>query len=207
MYKLNIIGIGPGNRQYIPNSALDAIKKSDVLIGGKRNLDGISYPINEKIEIKKNLNEIIDYIKKNIDKKNISVIASGDPGFYSILSIIKKHFDVERLNIIPGISSQQYMFAKIGLTWEDAVFFSIHGKETDVVNAVKKNKKSVFLTDNKHSPQYIAKKLFNAGMNKVIMYIGNNLSYDDEVIIKDSSENIMNIKEKFNLSIVVVINE
>lgn len=207
MNKLNIIGIGPGNPQYILNTALNVIKKSDVIIGGKRNLDIIPFSINKKIEIKKDLNEIIDYIKKNIDKKKISVVASGDPGFFSILSTIKKHFDITRLNIIPGISSLQYMFSKIGLTWDDAVFFSLHGRETDVVNAVKNNKKMVFLTDNKHTPQYIAKILFKAGMNKVIMYIGNNLSYDDEIIIKDSPENIINKKENFNLNIVVVINE
>ncbi len=207
MNKLNIIGIGPGNPDYILNSAIDAIKKSDVVIGGKRNLDNIPFYPNEKIEIKKDLNKTIKYIKKNINKKKITVIASGDPGFFSILSTIKKHFDIERLNIIPGISSMQYIFSKIGLTWEDAVFFSLHGKKTDVVNAVKKNKKIIFLTDNKHTPQYIAEILFKAGMNKVIMYIGNNLSYDDEVIIKDSPENILNNKENFNLSIVVIINE
>ena len=43
MNKLNIVGIGPGAREYLTLNAVETIEKSDVLVGSKRSLELFDY--------------------------------------------------------------------------------------------------------------------------------------------------------------------
>ena len=48
---INVIGLGPGNTDYITKLGEKLIQNSDVVIGGKRNLESIVDFEGEKIEI------------------------------------------------------------------------------------------------------------------------------------------------------------
>lgn len=207
MEKINIIGIGPGNPSYILPAAIDAFKESDVIIGGKRNLESIDLEEKELIVITDNLKEIIEYINQNYKTKKISIAATGDAGFYGILGYLKKHFTSDMLNVIPGISSFQYMFSKLGLTWENVYLGSLHGKNEDLLEKMKKYNRAVFLTDKDNSYKYIAKILSANGHKDKIMYVGANLSYDNEVLIKDRVENFVNKEDDYKLCVVVIWDE
>ena len=83
---INNIGLGPGDTGYITKLGEQLIYSSDVVIGGKRNLESIKDFKGEKIVLSTNLKEILQYIQNNLDK-NISVIASGDPSIYGIFQL------------------------------------------------------------------------------------------------------------------------
>lgn len=204
--KINVLGLGPGNPNYILPLTSETIKQSDVVIGGKRNLNSVNTVDKKIVEITGSLINVIDYIKANKDKEVISVIVSGDTGFYSMLKFIKKHFDDNELNVIPGISSMQYMFAKIKETWDDAFVGSVHGRELNIIEKVKKYKKVGLLTDKINTPQNIAKRLEEAGLSNVKIYVGENLSYENEKITFGSIEDIISKKE-FDMSVVIIVNE
>ena len=70
---INIIGLGPGEFDYITKMGEKLIYSSDILIGGKRNLESIENFSGEKIVLGNNLKEILDFIKNNLHK-NISVM-------------------------------------------------------------------------------------------------------------------------------------
>ena len=89
---INIIGLGPGNLDYITKKGENLISTSDVLIGGKRNLESIKNFEGEKIVLDSNLREIIEYINNNKEKQ-ISIIASGDPLIYGIGRYLSKNID------------------------------------------------------------------------------------------------------------------
>ena len=91
---INVIGLGPGNTDYITKLGEKLIQNSDVVIGGKRNLESIIDFEGEKIEISSNLKEIVEYINNN-KHKQISVIASGDPLIYGIGRYLSKNIDKE----------------------------------------------------------------------------------------------------------------
>ena len=61
---INIIGLGPGEFDYITKLGEKLIYASDIVIGGKRNLESISDFEGEKIILSNNLKEILEYIKK-----------------------------------------------------------------------------------------------------------------------------------------------
>lgn len=65
----------------------------------------------------KKITEIKEVVEKE-QKKKISILVSGDSGYYSLVPYLKKVLR-EEFDIIPGLSSFQYLFSKIGENWQD----------------------------------------------------------------------------------------
>jgi cobalt-precorrin-7 (C5)-methyltransferase len=193
---LYIVGLGPGGKEYILDIATKTMEKSDVVIGFKRAIETINHIKTPKLKFKK-LNQIITYIENN-QNKNISLIASGDPTFYGITDYIKKNYNGE-IKIIPGISSFQYFMSSIGKTWNNVYLGSLHGKdefmeiEDEFIKNIIKHSGGIFLTDDKISPDIICKSLYENKINGEV-YIGENLSYNNEKISHGSPEEFMNLK-------------
>ena len=200
---INIIGLGPGNENYITKLVEILIMESEVLIGGKRNLETIKDFKGEKIEIASNLKEILEYINTNTHKQ-ISVIASGDPFIYGIGRYLSKNIDNKNLNIVSGISSLQYIFSKIYVDMNDLYITSSHGKVPDF-DYILNHKKVCMVTDNKIGPREISQEIINRGLKRTVI-VGENLSYENEKITIGSPEEILKI-EKFDMNVVVILDE
>lgn len=200
---INIIGLGPGNIGYCTKLGEKLIYNSDVIIGGRRNLETITNFKGKKIELNTNLKEIVEYIKNN-KEKNISVIASGDPSIYGIGKYLSNNFDKSDLNMVSGISSIQYIFSKICVDMNDLYITSSHGKSPDF-DYILNHKKVCMVTDNKIGPKEISKEILKRNLDKV-MIVGENLSYDNEKITIAKPSEIIEI-EKFDMNVVVILDE
>lgn len=200
---INIIGLGPGNEDYITKMGEKLIQSSEVLIGGKRNLETIKDFKGEKIELGSNLKEILDYIKSNTHRQ-ISVIASGDPSIYGIGKYLSKNLDKKDINIVSGISSLQYIFSKIYIDMNDLYITSSHGKVPDF-DCILSHNKVCMVTDNKIGPHEISKEVQKRNLKKTIV-VGENLSYPNEKITIGTPEEILNI-DKFDMNVVVILDE
>ena len=200
---INIIGLGPGEFDYITKLGEKLIYASDILIGGKRNLESIKDFKGEKIILSTNLKEILEYIKKNIHK-NISVIASGDPSIYGIGKYLSNNIEHKNLNIVSGISSIQYIFSKIFIDMNDVYITSSHGKIPDF-DYILSHEKVCMVTDNKIGPHEICKEIQKRNLKKIVI-VGENLSYDNERITIGKVEEILSVP-KFDMNVVVIIDE
>lgn len=206
MEKIKILGLGPGNPDYTLPVVLKKIEESDVIIGGKRHLESLGkYTKNkEHFYISADLSKVIEFINENRNKK-ISLVVSGDTGFYSFLAFIKKHFCDSELEVIAGISSLQYMFAKISDFWNDAYISSVHGKNFDYVSKLREYEKIGLLTDfSKNTPQNIAKKLFENGFENAKIFVGENLSYENEKIYEFKVSKLKDYEKKFGMNVVII---
>ncbi|NMM64661.1 precorrin-6y C5,15-methyltransferase (decarboxylating) subunit CbiE [Clostridium sp. P21] len=199
--KVYIVGIGPGNKDYILPKAIDTLKKSDLIIGFERAIESIYFVKGNKVIVKK-LTDIIELINSK-ESKNVSVVASGDPLFYGITDYLKKNYK-GNIEIIPGLSSFQYMMSKIGKSWQGTFLGSLHGREDKFNDIVRDNAVSIWLTDKKHTPAYICKEL-NEKNVKARVYVGENLSYEDEKITIADIEEMENMSFS-NLCVAVVEN-
>lgn len=200
---INVIGLGPGNTDYITKLGEKLIQNSDVVIGGKRNLESIVDFEGEKIEISSNLKEIVEYINNN-KHKQISLIASGDPLIYGIGRYLSKNIDKEDLNIVSGISSLQYIFSKVHIDMNDLYITSSHGKTPDF-DYVLSHKKVCMVTDKIIGPKEICKQILDRNLEKTIV-VGENLSYDNERITIGSPEDILKL-EDFDMCVVVILDK
>ena len=102
--KINVVGLGPGNIKYLSTAGIDSIKEAEIIIGSTRQLSDLKTIISEKQEIYilGKLNELITYLKENIERK-ITIIVSGDTGYYSLVPYLSKNLTKNILNNIPNI--------------------------------------------------------------------------------------------------------
>lgn len=189
--KLYVIGMGPGSRDLVHSAANELIEKSDVLIGARRNLEPYGHLSKEMVVIGNNLDGIYRYIKENMEYKKIVVLASGDPGIYSIMTSLKENLPQADMEVIPGISSLQYLCSKLHLNWNDIVITSVHGRrQSQLYDIIKANMKTAVFTGGVQSPDAICRKMTELGLNKAIVAVGENLSYENEKIITGTPDEI-----------------
>ena len=185
-----IVGLGPGHRDYIMIKALEIMKKSDIIIGFKRAIESLDFIDNKKIYINK-LSDIDKHICSDENEdNNISIVASGDPTFYGITNYIKSKTVLE-IEVIPGISSFQYLTCKLKMPWNNAYLGSLHGRHEEFLEKINDNQLSIWLTDKENNPAVLCKTLHEAEI-KCKVIIGENLSYEDEIISEGSPVEFLN---------------
>ena len=205
--KINVVGLGPGNIKYLSTSGIDCIKEAEIIIGSTRQLSDLKTIISEKQEIYilGKLNELITYLKENVERK-ITIIVSGDTGYYSLVPYLSKYLSKDILNIIPNISSYQYLFSKLGENWQNFRLASVHGREFDYVKNIddKDIAGLVLLTDDIQNPYEVSKNLYNSGVRNLTVIVGENLSYDNEKITILEIEDYEKLNRKFDMNVLIL---
>ena len=131
--KIIIIGCGPGAESYITPAAKAAAQKADVLIVSQRLKDLFPEVAAERIDSGKDIDGTIDTIASLRDKgRQVVVLATGDPGIASLAQPVIGRFGRENCEVIPGISSVQVAFARLGLGWQDARIITAHSRDPEV---------------------------------------------------------------------------
>ena len=187
--KIIVAGIGPGNKNYITPAALEKIQAAKFLVGGRRALADFSTSSQETFAITADLNAVKNFIAEKILLDNVVVMVSGDPGYFSLLTFLKKNF-VTEIEVIPSISAMQLAFAKLALSWENATLLSFHGRRpADDDLKFKVGKVLGLLTDSEFNSVTISKILLNLGWEtNSNIAICSKLSYADEKIIVTTLE-------------------
>lgn len=204
-HKIIVAGIGPGGKDYILPKSLRAIEEARFLAGGHRALrdyarkDQNTYPITGK------LSELYSWIFSSLKKDDVTVMVSGDPGYYSLLPWLKKNFPQNPVEVIPGISSIQAAFSLLGLSWQDAEWLSFHGRVPDEKQlSYVKGRKIAFLTDRIHNPASIARILLDRGWPEDAKSSAcENISYADQQIVRLSLKEMTDLPA-FGESVLIV---
>ena len=205
--KINVVGLGPGNIKYLSTAGIDCVKEAEIIVGSTRQLSDLKTIISEKQEIYilGKLAELIAYLKENIEKK-ITIIVSGDTGYYSLVPYLSKNLSKYILNIIPNISSYQYLFSKIGENWQNFRLASVHGREFDYIKNIDDEDIAglVLLTDDIQNPYEVSKNLYNSGVRNLTVIVGENLSYDNEKITILEIEDYEKLNRKFDMNVLIL---
>lgn len=202
---LNVIGMGPGNSKLLTKEALEAIKASDVLLGPTRLIESAEVLTNDKtLKIECKLSEMEALIEEHIDKQVVGILASGDTGFYSIASWVKKKFqDQLEVHYITGISSLQYFCNKLQKPYESIRTISVHGRENYVLGEVLSYESVFVLTGGYYKVQHICQMLVKEGLGKAKVFIGEHLSYPYERLLKGEAQDFA--QEEFDDLAVMLI--
>ncbi|MDR7855769.1 precorrin-6y C5,15-methyltransferase (decarboxylating) subunit CbiE [Tissierella sp.] len=195
---LTIAGVGPGNPRYLTYDVREKIEEAEYILGFGRVANSLTDIRDDIVQVNK-VDEILNYIDK--DKETL-LLASGDPNFFGIVDFIKRK-EIPIKEVLPGISSFQYMLAKLQKPWQESFFLSLHGRSEEL-KEIKGKKLTILLIDKDNTASNISKELYGLGIRGKI-YTGFNLSYDDEkVIIKNIGEEIEDVS---SLGVVVIENE
>lgn len=119
MFKVYVVGIGPGNKDNMTFKAYKCLEESDLIIGYKTYINLIKDLFKDKelisFAMKKEIdrcNEVIKYAKTG---KVVSLISSGDAGVYGMAGIMLElaSDDIE-VEVVPGVTASTAAASIVG---------------------------------------------------------------------------------------------
>lgn len=185
--QITLVGIGMGSRETLTLQGQQAVESAELLIGARRMVDAVRRP-GQDAYCEYQSEKIAAYIQDHSEYERIAIVLSGDVGFYSgakkLLMLLK-----EQVEIVCGIPSVVYFMSKIGLSWDDAKLVSTHGKSCNLVSHIRQNQKVFAILGTRDGVARLAQKLVDYDMGEVLLYVGENLSYENEhIFVKKASE-------------------
>lgn len=200
---VTLVGVGPGDAGMMTQEAERAISEADLIIGAKRLTDSLTRfgkPVENAIAA-----EAIASIAETHPGKKIVVALSGDTGFYSGAKSLRPRIGAALKSVIPGISSIAYFCARAGTSYDDACLISTHGRRVNFIAKIRANQKVITLTGGDTCAAEILRALGENGLDQVRVTVGENLSYENERIVRGTVEELSN--ETFDpLAVVMVEN-
>ena len=186
-----LLGIGMGAPETMTLEGLTACEQADCIIGAKRMLEAVQLALaGRESDVQKTWvsmylsTEIAAYIKEHPKHRHIVIALSGDVGFYSGAKKLLDALSDYPVRMICGISSGVYFAAKLQTSWDDTYMMSMHGRQMNILAALKKNKKVFTLASDAESIRKLADLLISYGMEDLQMSVGTNLSYPEERITR-----------------------
>jgi cobalt-precorrin-7 (C5)-methyltransferase len=123
---ITIVGCGPGALDYLTPAARNSIAEAEVLVGASRLLELFPAVAAERIVVGADIAKVLDQIATRVNQRKVVVLVSGDPGVCSLAQPVIRKFGWQACRVIPGVSSVQVAFARLGLDWTDARLISAH---------------------------------------------------------------------------------
>jgi precorrin-6B C5,15-methyltransferase / cobalt-precorrin-6B C5,C15-methyltransferase len=155
MTRITVVGLdgrspGPEVEGVIQDAAL--------VVGGERSLEMLGVDPRRAAVLKGDLSDALSRIGET--DGSVAVLASGDPGFFGIARLLAERFGGENLRVLPGVSSVALAFARAGLSWDDALTVSAHGRDPRrAANICRSHPKVAVLTSPDFGPAELAGKL------------------------------------------------
>ena len=186
--KVSVIGVGPGGREWLTAAARDAIESAECLIGAERML-ALARPDQGAFRAVSS-EEIAGYIKDHREFSRFAVLMSGDVGFFSGAKKLLPRLGFCETEVKPGISSLAYLAAKLGVSYEDALSVSLHGRRYSVIPAVRRNRRVFVLVGGENGAGRLIDELAGAGLGGVRVSVGERLGYPEERVSSGTAEEL-----------------
>lgn len=182
--QVTLAGIGCGTAATITGEVQTALANAEVLIGASRLLDALPESLAAQRVCAVKPGEIVAALRSS-GCDHACVVYSGDSGFYSGARVLLPLLAEEGVEtrVLPGISSVQYLSAKLHRPWQDWLLRSAHGVDCDALEAVCQGAPVCFLTGGALGPGDLCRQLAEAGLGALPVTVGENLSYPEERIL------------------------
>jgi precorrin-6y C5,15-methyltransferase (decarboxylating) CbiE subunit len=202
---ITIVGCGPGSIDYLTPAALHAVHSADVLVGAERLLRLFPETAAERVPFAARTEETLDRIEELLSTKSVAVLVTGDPGLYSLSRQVIRRFGRDCCKLIPGVSSVQTAFARIGLDWENALVLSAHRENPggERMNLAREFDSIAVLTGRKESAGWIAEMIQDLGDDRRV-FICEDLTLPDERVREVSREQLAGLEIRSRAVVIIV---
>jgi precorrin-6Y C5,15-methyltransferase (decarboxylating) len=182
---ITVIGIGEDGCKGLSSRAMNAIAGARVLAGGERQLAFFPEFEGERIVLKTGIGRALERIAELSAEANVCVLASGDPMFYGIGSLVVSKCGADHVEVIPQPSSAQWAFARAGVSAEDSAVISLHARPREgLLTRLKRFSKVAIFTDAENSPPRLAAYLLEHGETSFDAWVCENLAGPGERVRK-----------------------
>ena len=180
-----VVGIGAsGASERLPEGALGLIGQAELVVGARRHLALVD--AGRTHELRGDLERTFEAIEAA--QGDSVLLASGDPGFFGIVRALAERFGRESLRVLPAASSVATAFARAGMSWDDALVVSVHGRDPrPAINACRAHPKVAILTSPAFGPADVAGEL--AGLGRRFL-VAERLGEPGERVVEASAEGV-----------------
>lgn len=183
--QIQIVGLHGG--AWFGSAAADALATADVIIGSDRlhvALDETAPDLTaERLPLFGPLDEVIDVIdKRRQEGQRVTMIASGDPGFFGIERLLVGRFGLG-VDVHPAPSSVGLAFARARIPWDDASVVSCHGRTlARALPSILAAPKVAVLVSAACPPQIVGQALVDARAPHSHVWVCSRLGETDETV-------------------------
>ncbi len=180
---VTLIGIGDDGCAGLSARAAGAVASAQVLAGGERHLAFFPQFAGERIVLKGGLTAALERIAERAGEHNVCILASGDPLFFGVGTLVINKIGAEHVEVLPQPSAMQWAFARVGLKWDDAALISLHARPREgFVTRLKRCAKAACFTDDTNTPPALAAHLLEYGETAWRAWVCENLAGPGERI-------------------------
>jgi precorrin-6Y C5,15-methyltransferase (decarboxylating) len=164
---LSIVGIGEDGISGLSPAARDLVSAAEIVFGGKRHLAlaaplirGAARPWPSPFE--RGIEEVLA-----LRGRNICVLASGDPFFFGVGSVLARELDAAEMVVMPAPSAFSLAAARLGWSLPDTVLLSLHGRDIALVRPhLQPHSRILALASDAHTPRAVAHVLNERGFSR-----------------------------------------
>jgi precorrin-6y C5,15-methyltransferase (decarboxylating) CbiE subunit len=210
-----VVGVGPGEPEYVTLKAVKLIDGADYVAGFKQALQVVERLVKGKILIidYANENEVLKSLASEAKAgKKCAICCYGDPNFSDKQFVEKIKSVYMDVKVVPGISSVQVSCAKAGLAMEESMFITFHksgpinNEKEELLRVVKEGHRNAIVLPRPWDfmPKDIAKFLIDNDVAKNLeVAVHENLTLSNEIVHVCKLSDLLNT-EQSDLSIIVI---
>ena len=201
---ITIVSCGPGALSYVTEAAYHAVAHAEVLVGAPRLLAMFPQSTAQPYAVGADIAAVLDIIEEQAKQYKVAVLVTGDAGLHSLATHVIRRFGRQHCHIIPGISSVQVAFAKLGLEWINAYVVSAHGVMPQLTcESLQYYERIAILGGGKKTLPWVSQAV-HALKNTHTSFICQNLTLPNEMVAECSESNLKNLQSS-DLTIIVLV--
>lgn len=199
-----VIGVLDDGVASLSVAALDHLRNADCVIGSRRTLRLFANIIRADAT-RHDLTGVMSQVPKWIRNaqeagQRCVVLATGDPLCYGIAPYLASRLCLEAIDVLPNVSTIQIACARLGLSWQDMRFASVHASDAGewqagadarhglyaLLREIHQHDRLAVLTSPDNTPDRIARMLLTEGLGEDFhLAVAENLCQPDERVIAD----------------------
>jgi precorrin-6Y C5,15-methyltransferase (decarboxylating) len=165
---LSIVGIGEDGLPGIAPAARALIETAEMLVGGARHLAMVPsamapFDRAERLIWRRPLADTLSDIAARRGSQ-VTVLASGDPLWYGIGTVLARHFPADEMMIVPHPGAFSLAAARLGWAIEECIPLSLHGRPLDSLRLhLSPGARVLLLSHDGDTPRSVAALLSESG--------------------------------------------
>ncbi len=185
---LSIIGLGEDGLDGLSPAARRLLAQARLVVGGKRHLalagdfpgEQLSWPSPPDAAFP-------DILARR--GQPVCVLASGDPFFYGIGSLLMRHVAAEEMLCLPSPSAFSLAAARLGWAQQDCALITLHGRPLErIIPHLQQSARILALSWDGTTPGRLAALLLERGMGRSILTVLENIGGPRERIRRSAAD-------------------
>lgn len=173
---LHIIGMGDNGLESLTPATRAVLEAADVIVGGARHHALTPDLKAERINWPSPFSALTETLE-NLRGKQVAVLATGDPLWYSVGPMIAKHFAPDDTLFHPQVSAFQLAAARMHWSLSGVETLTVHGRPVvTILPFLAPNQKLILLTSGSQTPAEVAALLtargYGASKMTVLAHMG-----------------------------------